>query len=191
MKEKKQKKRLDIGLLYNVIMLLLFIAKTVKSLSNTAEESGPLEPFILAALVVYVLMFAATIIINLNDKKKLKSETGEYKYAANQTKKSIKIVKMLLNLVNVATALLIAVDGYQAEGFKAILELITAALALIFAIYKIIKAVKKLSKAKQKHDKKKQKLQEKQEKAALKEQQTAEKKALSEAKKQKEEKPKK
>lgn len=82
---------------------------------------------------------------------------------------------MLLNLVIVATALLIAVDGYQAEGFKAILELITAALALIFAIYKIIKAVKKLSKSKQKHDEKKQKLQEKQEKAALKEQQTTEK----------------
>ena len=75
MKEKKQKKRLDIGLLYNVIMLLLFIAKTVKSFSKTADEAGPLRPFILAALVVYVLMFAATIIINLNDKKKLKSET--------------------------------------------------------------------------------------------------------------------
>lgn len=70
MKEKKQKKRLDIGLLYNVIMLLLFIAKTVKSFSKTADEAGPLRPFILAALVVYVLMFAATIIINLNDKKK-------------------------------------------------------------------------------------------------------------------------
>lgn len=90
MKEKKQKKRLDIGLLYNVIMLLLFIAKTVKSFSKTADEAGPLRPFILAALVVYVLMFAATIIINLNDKKKLKSETGEYKYAANQTKKKHK-----------------------------------------------------------------------------------------------------
>lgn len=184
MKEKKQKKRLDIGLLYNVIMLLLFIAKTVKSFSKTAEEAGPLRPFILVALIVYVLMFAATIIVNLNDKKRLKSETGEYKYAANQTKKTIKIIKMLLNLVNVATALLIAIDGYQTEGFKAILELITAALALIFAIYKIVKAVKKLSKSKQKHDEKKQK-------AELKQQKEAEKKALSEAKKQKEEKPKK
>ncbi len=191
MKEKKQKKHLDLSLIFNVIMLLLFISGTVKSFMKTADEATALRPFIIVALVVYVIMFAIVILINLKDKNKLKEETGEYKYVANQSKKLVKIVKLLMNLANVATALLIALEGYKTEGFKAVFELIIAGISLIFAIHKIVKAVKKFAKAKNKHDKNKQKLAEKNQKEQLKAANEADKKALAEAKPKKAEKPKK
>ncbi len=186
--EKEKKRKISIFMIFNILSLLLFIASTVTSFMKSSETS-PYRPFVIIALVIFVITFGLVIILTLNDKRKFKKATGEYKYAVKTTKNTIAIIKKIMFLINLVTATLIALDAAGDSGIRRIVAIATCVvsggMAVFYIIIKLIKILKggiKLKRKQKKAEKKAREEEEKQAQKEIKKEQQAAKKAETQAK---------
>lgn len=152
------------SLVFSLLGALFFAFNSVLSVRKKWTDSA-LFPFVIGATVVYVIVFVIFVTIHLKNSDKIKSDVKKFKY-------NMRLWKIILNLLFIATSLLAFVDGLQSadihDGMWASLSTwISGALLfikLVSTFLKLNKTVKKHKKEKLKQQQKQQKLQQKEQK---------------------------
>ena len=132
-----------IFLIGNVLMTLLFAANSVIGMVSKSGL-GTIQYVILALLAAYVIAFGVLIVLFKKDNKALKENMTNYKFA-------IKVMKSVVNLMNLAIALSVMIESFSlADGGRKIFALFVAILGIVMAVFKFIMLIFKFIRKKKK-----------------------------------------
>ena len=147
----KMDKAQRVFLVSNVLMTLLFAASSILKMLNDFTSST-LQFLTLGLLGAYVVAFIVLIVLFKKDKNSLKTNMKNYKF-------SIKVMKQVVNIMNLALALSVMMEAITEDsGFQQIFALIVAVIGIAMAVFKfilsVIKFILKKKRAKKKAAKK-------------------------------------
>lgn len=187
MSAKKQKGNLiPLSLIFTLISMGLFIAKTLSSFYGKAQAEGAsaiTKYAVIPLLVVFAVCFVATVVMNIRDAKAIKASAADTKYAMKTTKTASAILEAFTQLIDVVIAIVIAYDAYAGVDikwfdFRYYFTMIILVYTLFTTVYFIIKKSLKMKKAADKRSAAQAKEAEKQQKAAERQRQIEEATAL-------------
>ena len=139
----KMDKAQRIFLIGNVLMTLLFAANSIIGMGSKSGL-GTIQYVILALLAAYVIAFGVLLVLFKKDNKALKENMTNYKFA-------IKVMKSVVNLMNLAIALSVMIESFSlADGGRKIFALFVAILGIVSAVFKFIMLIFKFIRKKKK-----------------------------------------
>ena len=123
--------------LWNVLSIGLYTSYTLFVIYNLSQKSF-LSKIIIYLLYVYIGIFILIILINLGNRKRMKSGLKNYKSATNFLKYAIQILNFVLSIVTAISAFITTgTTDFSAIAY-AVLSLVVTGVLILFEIAVII-----------------------------------------------------